>query len=164
MTHEALLEVEVEKLGRLQRAAIDTSSIIYLSKSELLDPLAGLIRLVTVELVVREAGIQSLPVDVVATQQDELDRSPDADTAILLCALNKGIPLLSEDRKLLMRAEARGVPYYNSIMMIALMVLRGAIDKKDVSDYRDRLVEVAHYGRRVVEYGDDLISYVVMNR
>ena len=164
MTDETLLEIEVEKLAMIQSAAIDTSSIIYLSKSKLLDPLAGLIRLVTVEFVVREVGIRSLPVEIVATHQDDLDRSLDADTAILLCALHKRVPLLSEDRKLLMRAEARRVPYYNSIMMIALMVLRGAIVDNEVSDYRDRLVDVARYGRRVIEYGDDLISYVVMNR
>ena len=164
MTDESLLEVEVEKLERVRSVAIDTSSIIYLSKSGLLDRLSELIQLKTVGQVVQEAGLPSLPVDFVATHQDDLNRPIDADTAILQCAVRERIPLLSEDRKLLMRADVRGVPYYNSLMMIALMALRGVIAEGEIADSRDRLVKVAHYGSRVAKYGNDLISYITMNR
>lgn len=163
MTDEALLEAEVEKLARLRSVAVDASSIIYLTKSDLLRPLADLIRLKTVEEVAGEVGLPMPMVDIIPWRVDA-DPPVDADTAILQCALRERVPLLSEDRKLLMRADARGVQYYNSLMMIALMVLRGAIVNDEISDRRDRLVEVAHYSRRVVSYGNDLISYVTMNR
>ena len=163
MIDESLLEEEIGKLGRIVRVAIDASSIIYLSKSNALNVLAESVQLTTVQQVVMEAGLSSLPVDV-AEIQDDVASSSDADTAILRCAEEKKIPVLSEDRKLLLRAENRGIPYYNSLMMIALLVLRGSIANDEIALLRDRLVEVAHYSRRILEYGDSLISHILMKR
>ncbi len=62
---EREIEDVLDRLDRLKAVVVDSSSIIYLSKSQFLDDVAGEIRMITIPQVVDETGIRGLPVIVV---------------------------------------------------------------------------------------------------
>lgn len=141
----------------MESAVTDTSSLILLEKSGLLPPLSRLLRLVTVYQVWEEyeAGSDNgkFPAGI------DLIEGPNeagADEGVLLAARRKGLPLLSEDRKLLLRAEKAGIPYYNALMMLEFVLSRGGMDPADYENRKTRLLASARYSPRVRAYTERL--------
>lgn len=139
----------VDRLESLGAATIDASSIIYLLKAGFLGYLAAEVELHTVADVMRETGWRGLPV---ATH----DGAPKAvvpsapDDQLLAFSIAHRLPLISEDRKLLLRAGAAGLVYYNALLMLNLLVLRGRFDEDQYHEYRARLIGVGRYSADVL--------------
>jgi hypothetical protein len=137
-----------ERFDRLQEAAIDASSIIYMLKAGFLGLLGTTITLKSVPEVVAETGWPSLPVTVVSSDRPPV---PSNDQRLLDFAEESGLPVISEDRAILRAAEAEGLDYYNSLMMLAFLRYRGRLDEQWYEEAKARLLEVARYGRDVIE-------------
>ncbi len=161
-----------ERFDRLQEAAIDASSIIYMLKAGFLGLLGTTITLKSVPEVVAETGWPSLPVTVVSSDRrsDPASPAPEApsqrvdaitgaprepvpsnDQRLLDFAEEAALPVISEDRAILRAAEEAELDYYNSLMMLAFLRYRGRLDSQWYEEAKARLLEVARYGRDVLE-------------
>lgn len=139
----------VSRLESLRAAGIDASSIIYLLKAGILGYLAVEVELHTVAPVMRETGWRGLPVSVDAYEPDSCAPVTPDDQLLSFTVANR-LPLISEDRKLLHRAEAAGLTYYNALLMLDLLVLRGRFSEEEYRTYRERLVSIGRYGADVL--------------
>jgi hypothetical protein len=157
VTDERELERVVRELDTIRAVAIDTSSIIYLTKSALFEMLAETVELFTTAQVVTETGHFLRSVEVVEIAADN------ADDSILELAALRHIPLVSEDRKLLLRAERAGMRYYNALIMLSLLILRGVLSEAESGVSRERLLSVARYSNRVRAFGNDLLGHIIQN-
>ncbi len=158
MTDEAELEDLSNELVALDGGVIDTCSIVYLTRCGALEPLSSTIELLTVRQVVEEYGTTDLPMRVC-----DLGAGA-ADDLVIACARRHGLAVISEDRKLIRRAERLGLRYYNALIMLAMLLLRGRLTHSVYQSNRALLVEAAHYSRRVLRYGEDLTRFILMMR
>ncbi|MFP4534335.1 MAG: hypothetical protein ACLFNP_01340 [Spirochaetaceae bacterium] len=169
-----------ERFDRLEEAAIDASSIIYMLKAGFLGLLASTITLKSVPEVVGETGWPSLPITVVSTEGstrseprirspegtpapgvDEITGAPGEpiqsnDQRLLAFAEEAALPVISEDRAILRAAEEAGLDYYNSLMMLAFLRYRGRLNLQWYEEAKDRLLEVARYGRDVLQLFEEI--------
>lgn len=154
-------EREVERvLARLERikvVVIDASSIIYAEKSGFLNLLCGAIRLRTIPQVFAETGRCYPGIELVESVEVQSGRR-ETDYLLFHTAQNLGKPLVSEDRAILLRCKNADIEYYNAYMMLIMLTARRIVD--DPSPYRSTLLDVAHYGRPVIEYADSFFSYL----
>lgn len=148
-----------ERFDELQEAVIDASSMIYMLKAGFLGLLGSTITLKTVPEVAAETGWPSLPVAIVDSGQSSLPERPSGaenarestnDRRLLTLAVESGLPLISEDRALLIAAGVEGLDHYNSLMMLAFLRYRGRIDEAWFDESRERLLGVARYSEEVL--------------
>jgi hypothetical protein len=172
-----------ESFGGLDQVCIDASSLIYLLRAGALGFLAQEATLHTTAEVADETGWPRLPVHIVdsaasmsdtsagaaskgvaATGDDgrvfsqSLEKLSENDEGLLHAALQLGMPLVSEDKKLLHAAAASGLTYYNALMMIVFLVTRGRFGLEEYPVYRSRLLEFAHYSESVVRTADRIVG------
>lgn len=127
----------------------DTSTLIYLERSGLLEIIVETFVINVIPQVVQEygqspAGCVLLP-DVPAGTTD---------TVVLGMAVAKGVPLLSEDRRLLKAAGRLHHPYYNSFMLLLALLAQGSVTISAYHRYRDRLLSHAWYNEAVITFAD----------
>jgi len=155
-------ELEIERvfkrLTRLKTAVIDSSSIIYLQKSGLLESVAGAVRLLTIPQVVEETGIRDLPLQVVnaPTGTDH----PDTDRLLFAAAAAMHKAMISEDRAILLKCRSEGIEYYNAYNMLIMLRLRGILAEAEFRVREEQLLSVAHYGKFVIDYVGALLHYM----
>jgi hypothetical protein len=158
VTDERELERITCDLEVLEAAVIDASSMIYLGKLECLQRTATVIELWTVPPALREVGFEAPRVVAIDVGLET------ADDALLELAVSRSCALISEDRKLLARADRSGLRYYNTLMILALLVLRGNMTAAEYHGATARLPEVTRYHPRVTEFGLQVARYIMMNR
>ncbi len=156
MIPEEELDSVLAELLRLDEASIDTSSIVYLYKAGMLGTVSAEIRLSTIEPVLAETGFSDMPVRVVSYETD----ASSTDDALLAYTTARQLPLVSEDKKLLLKAERHGIKYYNSIMMLCLVAARGRMSETDQKRRFEMLADVAHYHPGVLRFGRELLTYI----
>ena len=155
-THEGTQERAYEAAAALRKVTagvVDTSSIIYMIKAGFMDRLAFELDLTTPSAAAEETGWPRLPVRI-STVQPALT----ADDAVLALAVQRGSPVISEDRELLMRAGAAGIRYFNSLMMLNLLADRGRCDVGEYALFRDRLREIGRYSAEVLAFADGVAA------
>ena len=152
---------------RLAEAVIDTSSLILAEKAAVLPLLADEVRLRTVPAAIREysAGTPggSVPPAVILIEDEFPDRGGPADSGVLAAARARRLPLISEDRKLLLQAGAAGLRYYNCLVMLEFLLYRGKMDDGARTGHRTALLAGARYASRVLAWADGL-HWAVMKR
>jgi hypothetical protein len=144
-------------LREVSAAAVDASSIIYMLKVGMLDRLSFVVDLVTPAEVAAETGWPRLPLRTVpgaSLRAGEALNGARPDDLLLALAGERGIALVSEDRELLMRAEERGIPYFNSLMMLILLADRGRCAMEEYLVFRRRLEDIGHYSAWVRSFAD----------
>ena len=162
MEDEHRLARVLDELESLSRCMADSSSLIYLQKAGLLGRVAAALSLSTIPEVLTETGMTD-PDTVPLQVCDHGFRGMPTDEVLVAVCAQSVIPLLSEDRKLLLRAERLGVTYYNSLMIVACLEYRGLIGEQEADDAVVALTEVARYGPRVLAYVRDLRSFIRKN-
>ncbi|MFP4483280.1 MAG: hypothetical protein ACOCYG_05880 [Spirochaetota bacterium] len=158
MNQDAAPDRAVAGLRAVVTAVVDTSSIIYMIKAGFLERLAFSVDLIAPPEVAAETGWPRLPVRTVATAIDPLVTGVTAtpDDAVLALARDRRIPVISEDRELLLRAEEAGMPYYNALMMLNLLADRGRCNAEEYALFRNRLEEIGRYSREVLAFAADV--------
>ncbi len=117
-------EAFVRRAGGFSRLAVDACSLIVLAEIGVLDEAAKTWRLHTVPAVAAEAGsiaqgLTLLPAEPGAAVNNDL--------ALLQSALRAGLPLLSEDRKVLIAAEEADLDCFDTLVALELMVAAGTL-------------------------------------
>jgi hypothetical protein len=157
-----------EALRQLERAAVDASSMIYMLKAGFLGYAAAEVQLLTVGPVAAEVGWPELPVTIadlrrggdVPWTQDTVEIA-DAfvgpgkhrnDELLLDLALARSVPLISEDGRLLERAREAGLDYYNALMILALLLIRGRITDSQYAEYAGLLARIGWYSTEVTAF------------
>ena len=138
----------------LARALIDTSSVIYLHKINLLDIAARTLQLSTVPGVVDEFGSLSVfeNIDVVELKEI-ITAKRETDDHLIKTAAILDLPVISEDRKILMQAKKIGLPYFNTLMIMNLLIYKNKIDEGQYRSALDILQNDAYYDAFIFEYG-----------
>lgn len=140
----------------LDAAAIDASSIIYMRKAGFLSDLAEEIRLFSPGSVIRETGYDDLPVRPVTGGRS----SESSDRQLVACSLAFRIPVISEDKKILMAIRRARLPYFNSLMMLNFLLFRGRISAADHGVRFRRLLDFAWYSPAVLAFSRSVFTAV----
>lgn len=139
----------------MKAISIDASSIIYFLKTGILGYVAAEIELFSSQGVNDEVGWPRLPLTLVPVPEEMSN-----DASVLYVAETRGIPVLSEDREVLKEAEERNLPFYNALMILNYLLLKGRIGTGEYDEYLDRLKEISRYSREILEYGDSIRKLV----
>jgi hypothetical protein len=162
------MEDILARFKALDSAVIDASSMIYMHKAGFLEILSRTIRLCSLPEIMAETGYEGLAVTHVGRPPDDLnnDRTDDLtnDQRLVRCALEQGLPLISEDRQLLMQMKREEHPYYNALMMLHFLLFRARVSKAEHARYLEHLLKTAWYGSRVLEKGAFLLEIILAQR
>jgi hypothetical protein len=137
------------RLDRINKALIDASSIIYIDRADFLEILASVINLFSIQEILCETGpvsqrVKPLVYDETAASNDE---------KLIACALDRGLPIISEDKKILMAMKRANRPFFNSLMMLNFLLYRGRIQNRQYARHYQALKNFARYSDDVWQYG-----------
>lgn len=163
-----------DELAGLERAAVDASSIIYMLKAGFFGYVAAELTLYTVGPVAREVGWPELPVRIADLRRGgEVPWTPETidvaeafvgrgkhgnDELLLELGAARGLPVVSEDRRVHERAEELGLAHYNAPLMLALASARGRIDEDARAEYFAELSRIGRYGTGVLAFARAVIG------
>jgi hypothetical protein len=156
---EPALDREIAGLIRLESAFIDASSMIVMNKSGFLAPVRDELTLVTTPPVAEEAGADAAGIETVAG----IAGSGSNDSALVASAAAAGLPVISEDKKILLAADRAGLAYYDALMMLCLLFARGRIDREGYDGFLEALLASSRYAARVVAYGEAIALRIMKN-
>lgn len=153
---EKPVKLPEEFISGIKELSIDASSIIYLLKVGILGSVAAEISLISPQQIIEEVGWPHLPVNPVPIDNSEMTND---ETVVELARLRK-ISVLSEDREVLDNARISGLKYYNTLMILNYLLLKKRIPQEEYPVYLARLIEISHYGRDILEYGESIKKLV----
>lgn len=138
----------------LDRALIDTSSLIYLSKIRILSVAAQTLRLMTVPGVIKEFGSVKEIERIEIVELNEIQTvKEDTDLHLVETAKHLRLPLISEDKQMLMQAKRSGLPFFNTLMVMNFLAYKNVIDPAMYQDALLLLQDEAYYDAFIFEYG-----------
>jgi len=137
-------------LSGLTEISVDASSLIYMLKIGVLGYAAAEIQFLANPSIIEEVGWPHLPVRSCGQKQERVEND---DTVIDLAA-SKKIPLLSEDLGILKKAKERGIPFFNTLMILNYLLLKGRVSREDYDLFLDRLKDISHYSSEIFLYGE----------
>ena len=161
MSDERELRALLDELENTDEAVVDSSSLIYAEKSGFLNQFTETLRLISIEEVVAETGFFDLD------SRLALVPSPSGigtDAKLVKCAEERKLPLISEDRAILMTCLRIAIPNYNALLLLTLMLLRGSVSSRDFSHFEARLLQVAHYHPEVIRFGREFTQFALKIR
>lgn len=141
----------------LKAAVIDASSIIYMVKSGFFDIVTRCIELHAPESCLKETGFSDLPI------MGYLIDSPDttADQQLLLLTQSLQLPVVSEDRKVLITASRNDITFYNSLMLLNFLLYNKSIDTEMFSIFLKQLTVFARYSEKVLLFGKEVTRMIL---
>ncbi len=135
---------------------IDTSTLIYLDRIELLDSVLAVFSPVTIFQVILEFGRHPENLHLLQAGAGETDR------LLVQAAADMGAVVLSEDRQLLQAARRQGLRYYNTLMLVLALYSRKELSRVQCAELLARLKSFARYSRQVQSYGQQLFERLVL--
>jgi hypothetical protein len=138
-----------QRLDNLDKALIDASSIIYLDRADFLAILASSIRLFSIQEILTEAG----PVSEYIKPLAHNNTSASNDQKFVSCALDFDLPVISEDKKILMAMKRAQRPFFNTLMMLNFLLYRRRIENQQYIQYHRALKKFARYSDDIWQYG-----------
>lgn len=148
-----------DKFRNLKRAFIDTSSIIYLNKIDQYSNLIDILKLVTIPDVVDECGfpVEHENLEIVVFNSRATDTT---DERILGGASRLRLPVISDDKKLLLKSREAGLDCFNSAMMIHFLFFKDRLDSKSASRALNSLNSVARYQKDIWDYSEKVFKII----
>lgn len=152
------LKRTITQFHNLYQALIDASSIIYMNKAGFLNKLNQFLELFSLPEIIAETGYEIPEIKLVHYPNSPFKSS---DQKLVAVAIAKKLPVISEDKKLLLKIKQESLPYFNALMMLNFLVLKKIIDKNEYFDYLEKLKQIARYNQKVWEYGHDVFLRIV---
>ena len=143
------LQEIISRFDLLDKALIDASSIIYTHRADFLEILASSIRLFSIPEILSETGPVSKGIETITYERNASSN----DQKIVSCALDVGLPLISEDKKILMAMKRAGKSFFNSLMMLNFLMYRRRIQPQQYIQYHLALKKFARYSEVIWQYG-----------
>lgn len=154
-------ERELAAFASLRRCILDSSSAIYMRKAGFLELLGATLELVTIPGVIEETGFTDMPVSLL---EPERPVAAETDSIIVAESAARSLPVITEDRKMMLRLDAAKVPFFNSLMMLHLLLFREKLDPFAHEMHYTRLLAVCRYSDRVLAYGREVFQAVLKYR
>ena len=150
MADDQLRHLSVDGLRSLDALVSDTSSLIHANRAGFLLPLVRTVRLVAPPGVLDELGdrvadratvllIEHIPED------EALYRDYRADAQVVIAARQSGLPVLSDDLRLLARAAQHDIAGYTIRVMLELLLMRRVIDLESYTRFKRSLSGLVRY-------------------
>jgi hypothetical protein len=146
------IQQEILDLSELSVVCADTSSLILLQR------IGALTDLKTVVSVVPAPGVNQELQGSTAPGWNATNLP--VDDHVLFYAQEHGLPILSEDRHILRRAEKNGLRYYTAILMILLLWVRDVYGGPRCACVLGELVSLANPGRNIQKYYEQLMTEI----
>lgn len=146
----------------LYSAVIDASSIIYMHKSDFFMLAAKYVQLHSPREAIIETGLIGLP--VVEHELDLSSHNESTDNKLIQLAVKLKIPVISEDKKVLKMASKKGLPYFNSLMVLCYLLYKGYIKETAFEKHYQILLSVCRYSSFVIEYGNMIKRKIMMQK
>ncbi|HEX3019815.1 MAG TPA: hypothetical protein VHP36_05920 [Chitinispirillaceae bacterium] len=148
----------LEGFKSLNSAAIDASSIIYMQKAGFLHSAIVHIQLHSPITVLDQTGFDLLQItshDMKPYQQLS------ADQQLVNLAQNLSIPVISDDKWVLIKARAMGFPFYNSLMILNFLLYKRLVTLEFFDKYLHELITIARYSQTVIQYGSTVTNEIL---
>lgn len=143
-------ELPVTFLTGIKKISVDASSLIYMLKIGILGYAAAEMEMRACPCILKEVGWPHLPVKTVMKNFGSISN----DDTVLALSEYERIPLLSEDYEILKGAEDRGIPYFNTLMILNYLLFRKRVTSEEYSEYLKRLKEISRYSQDILDYGE----------
>jgi len=137
------------QFNQLDKALIDASSIIYAHKANFLEILTSTVELFSIHEILLETGSVFGSIKPLTHTEKSLSN----DQKLVACALHFGLPVISEDKKILMAMRSARKPFFNSLMMLNLLLYRQMVDDREYAQYHLALKQFARYSDEIWKYG-----------
>ncbi|MDB4264576.1 hypothetical protein N9893_00775 [bacterium] len=137
------------QFDQLNKVLIDASSIIYMDRAKFLMLLASSIRLFSIQEILTETGPVSKRIKPLIHNKTASSN----DQKLVSCALELNLPVISEDKKILMAMKRAGRPFFNSLMMLNFLLYRRRIQNQQYIQYHLALKKFARYSDDIWDYG-----------
>lgn len=149
----------LQELRGLRGGVVDTSTLIYLERLELLSLAARSFSLLLIPQVIAEYG--SCPVGCALTPVADAGTTDE-----LLCRVAQSLaqPVLSEDRQVLRRARTLDLCFYNTLMLVLALCSQDDLPLTDYPDIRNHLCSFARYSPEVIAAGDTVYRALVRSQ
>jgi len=150
------------RLDHLSQAMIDTSSLIYLQEIDLLSLTGQWIKLWTVPGVINEFGdgANANPVHLIDVD-NMAGNSADTDQMLGLAANKLRLPIISEDRQILMRAKGLNLPFFNTLMVLNFLLYKNALNLLEYQTTLDKLRAIARYSDEIYAFGGRVLAEIL---
>lgn len=150
--HELSQQEAISRFDHLNKALIDASSIIYIHRAEYLEILASSIRLFSIKEILSETG----PISERIIPISYNETSSSNDQKLISCAMDLRLPIISEDKKILMTMKRADRPFFNSLMMLLFLLYRRRIQNQQYVQYYLALKKFARYSDEIWKYGEKI--------
>jgi len=134
---------------------VDTSTLIYLDKITMLDPVLATFAPMTISQVITEFGRHPEGLSICSSGAGATD------DVLVQTAIDLQAGVLSEDKKVLLTARRQGLCYYNSLMIILALYSRKGISSSTCEQRLACLLSFARYSEKVQSYGRELFKRLV---
>jgi len=126
---ERYFEQELSSFPTFTKASIDTSSLLVLDRLQLLDHVLSSLTIWVSPGVYRELGVHSQIGRTIAQRVCDTSFEPNTkvDEEVVLLAQKRRLSIISEDRKILQKAELLNLQAYPSGLLISFLVYAGCI-------------------------------------
>ena len=146
----------LDELKKFYGGVADTSTLIYLDRINLLPLVSKYFQLLVAPDVAREFGRP--PAGCIVCGEICVEG---ADQAVLQLATEFSLPVLSEDRRLLISSRALGLKYYNTLMILLALLHQQKINLTEYERAYTSLRETARYSPAVWQVGEQVFSLYV---
>lgn len=144
----------------ISEASIDASSMIYMLKTGLLGRAASEIVFFASPGVIKETGWSSLPVKVFLTSEKACSN----DGSVIKIAEEKHIPVISEDKKILLKAGEKNILHYNTLMILNYFLLISRISLEEYEEYFVLLSDIARYGKEIFSFAFEVKESIIAQK
>jgi hypothetical protein len=148
-------------LSLLEKAMIDTSSILYIQKAGYFDVLLSAIQLYSIPEVISE--IKSRVSGLTIIRISETLSSLPTDRKLVACAIENKLAMISEDHGILKAMHRAKAPYFNALMMLNFLLLVNRINEDSYRRYFSELKNIAWYSEAVWAFGETIYTAVIRN-
>ena len=155
---DAILRV-FHQFDHLDRAVIDTSSLIYLKKINCLRKTSRIIGLITVSGVTDEFGSSDIFNQLEIIELKEIEKN--TDRQIIQVAADLRLPVISEDKKILMAAASAGLPFFNTLMIMNFLIYKNEMDLQEYHAALHRLRKEAYYEGFIFDFGNAVYEKIM---
>lgn len=153
------LKSTLKQFSELERALIDTSSIIYLSRLKSIETLGQTIELFTIAEIEREYGLLPYPLKLISGHL----LTKRVDDKLIFYAKDLNMALISEDKQILRRCNKLDLAYFNTLMMLQFMLFKKVLNQNAYDELYAHLKSFARYSPKVWAYGSALRQAVQNN-
>lgn len=143
----------------LKSALIDACSIIYMNKIGFLDLLCRYLTLYTIDEIIEETHYRGTSLTII-----DHNHPPEAmtnDNKLFTCALTNKLSIISEDKKILIKAKKNNLPFFNTLMILHYVYYMDGITLEQHRHYRDKLIAIARYSKNIIAYADAVFNGII---